>query len=105
MKPIRFLLVIILLTIGNVMMSHGQTATPDKTKQTGKEKIKKENLPAAAIRLLDSDAFKGWTITQVYREKVKDDKGKETADYQYDVEVKKDTLLQTLKFDKDGNAR
>jgi hypothetical protein len=77
----------------------GQSAQAEPTK----EKIKKEELPSAAIKLLDGDAFKGWTVVQAYRVKSKDAQGKEGLEYQ--VDVKKDNLSQTLKFDKEGNPK
>jgi hypothetical protein len=67
------------------------------------EKIKKEELPSAIIKTLDSDAFKGWAVVQAYRAKSKDAQGKEVIEYQ--VDVKRENLNQTLRFDKEGNPK
>ena len=105
MKTTRVFFVVILLTAGSGFVAHALTTHSQQSQQAGKEKIKKEELPAEAIKVLDGDAFKGWTVVQAYRAKVKDAQGKETADYEYEVEVKKDNLQQVLKFDKDGKAK
>src|SRR5688572_1290132 len=105
MKTLRVFFVMIMLTAGSVLIAHAATPQAQLPQQASKEKIKKEELPAAAIKVLDGDSYKGWTVVQAYRSKVKDAQGKETSVYEYEVEVKKDNLSQVLKFDKDGNAR
>ncbi|MBI1769510.1 MAG: hypothetical protein HY015_02865 [Bacteroidetes bacterium] len=60
-----------------------------------KEKIKKEELPEEARKTLDGDAFKGWTIMNVYKKK----------NGEFEVELKKGTSAQSVKFDKDGKAK
>lgn len=60
-----------------------------------KVKIKKEELPEAARKTLEGDAFKGWEITNAYKLK----------NGEYEVEIKKADSVQTLKFDKDGKAK
>jgi len=59
-------------------------------------KIQKEGLPEAARKTLDGDAYKGWTIANVYKVK----NGEE-----YEVELKKDNTSQTVKFNKDGKIK
>jgi len=55
-------------------------------------KIKKEELPEAAQRTLEGDAFKGWTVVNAYKTKAGE----------YEVEIKKGDNEQTIKFNKDG---
>ena len=103
MKAMRVLFAVILLAMCNVMVVHAQAKEPEQSQQPAKEKIKKEELPAATLKALGGDDFKGWTFVQAYRVKVKDAQGKETSEYE--VEVKKNELIQTYKFDKDGNSK
>lgn len=63
--------------------------------QEEKSKIKKEELPEAARKSLDGDAYKGWTVANIYKLK----------DGQYEVELKKDNTAKVVKFDKDGKAK
>jgi hypothetical protein len=108
MKTLRLLVVTTLFITVVTSMTNAQSAKdadqsgPGKTAQSEREKIKKEQLPAAAVTLLESSAFKGWTVVQAYRIKVKGSQNKEKPEYEYEVEVKKDNLVQVLKFDKDG---
>ncbi|GHN02214.1 hypothetical protein WSM22_37030 [Cytophagales bacterium WSM2-2] len=69
-------------------------ATPSK-KQDEKTKIKKEDLPEAAQKVLEGDAFKGWTIENAYK----------LSNGEFEVELKKGTTSQTVKFDKDGKVK
>jgi hypothetical protein len=105
MKTMRVLFVVILMTTCGAYTAHAQAANSQSSQQSAKEKIKKEDLPAAAIKVLDSNEYKGWMVVQVYRMKVKDAQGKETSDYEYEVELKKDEITQALKFDKNGNTK
>lgn len=63
--------------------------------QDDKIQIKKNELPEAARKTLDGDAFKGWSITTAYKLKNGD----------YEVELRKGDTTQTLKFDKDGKVK
>jgi hypothetical protein len=63
--------------------------------QNDKLKIKKEELPEAAKKTLEGDAFKGWSVVNVYKVK----NGQE-----YEVELKKENASQVIKFDKDGKV-
>lgn len=63
--------------------------------QEEKVKIKKEELPAEAKKTLEGDAFKGWAVSNVYKIK----------NGEYEVELKKGTNSQSIKFDKDGKVK
>ena len=63
--------------------------------QNDKTKIKKEDLPEAARSTLNGDAFKGWTVENAYK----------LSNGEFEVELKKGTNSQTLKFDKDGKVK
>ena len=63
--------------------------------QDDKVKIKKEELPEAAQKALDGDAFKGWAVAAAYK----------TKNGEYEVELKKGDTTQTVKFDKDGRVK
>ena len=63
--------------------------------QSEKMKIKKEELPEAARKTLEGDAFKGWVIANSYK----------TKSGEYEVELKKGDNTQTIKFDKDGKVK
>jgi hypothetical protein len=63
--------------------------------QEEKTKIKKEELPEAARKTLEGDAFKGWTVLNSYK----------TKSGEYEVELKKAENTQTIKFDKDGKVK
>jgi Na+-transporting NADH:ubiquinone oxidoreductase subunit NqrC len=103
MKTWKVLFVVVLLaTVCSAFIANAQAMQSQQGEETGKEKIKKENLPVAAIKTLDGADYKGWTVVQAYRVKVKDSHGKETSDIEYEVEVKKDELIQVVKFDKNG---
>jgi hypothetical protein len=58
-----------------------------------KVKIKKEELPEAALTALASTDFQGWEISEAY-------KWKEAGTYE--VEMKKGEEKKTVKLDKDG---
>jgi hypothetical protein len=58
-------------------------------------KIKKEELPEAARKTLEGDAFKGWSVASSYK----------TRSGEYEVELKKGDSMQTIKFDKDGKVK
>lgn len=60
-----------------------------------KVKIKKEELPEAARKTLEGDAFKGWNVSNAYK----------LTNGEYEVELVKGTNNQTVKFDKDGKAK
>src|SRR4029079_18058765 len=63
-------------------------------KQDEKVKVKKEELPEAARKTLDGDAYKGWAVINSYRLK----------NGEYEVELKKGDTTQLLKFDKGGKV-
>lgn len=63
--------------------------------QDEKVKITKEELPAAVKKTLEGDAYKGWTIEEVFHNKTKDS---------YELSVKKGAEARTLKFNKDGSV-
>jgi hypothetical protein len=65
------------------------------TLQEDKVKIKMEELPQAARKTLSGDAYKGWTVGEVFRTKAGD----------YEVELKKDDAIQVLKFDRAGKVK
>jgi len=67
----------------------------DYVQKDERTKIKKEELPQTARNVLASDAFKGWTISEVYK----------TKTGEYEVEMKNGSKSQTIKFDKDGKAK
>src|SRR6185436_10022570 len=80
MKVKSFVFVMILMTAMLVVVGQVQARserTYVQSQQTEKEKVKKEDLPTAAIKTLGGDPYKGWTIVQVYRFKGKDAQGKE----------------------------
>lgn len=60
-----------------------------------KVKIKKEELPEAARKTLEGDAFKGWSTGDIYKMKSGG----------YVVELKKGKDTQSIKFDKDGKVK
>jgi len=64
-------------------------------RQEEKTKIKKEELPEAAQKTLQGDAFKGWAVVNAYKMK----------NGEYEVELKKGANAQTIKFDKDGKVK
>jgi biotin-(acetyl-CoA carboxylase) ligase len=70
--------------------------------QAEKEKIEKEDLPAAAIKHL-GEKYKGWNVGQAYRVKAKDQQGNEKVEFE--VELEKAGQAQVIKFDKDGNLK
>ena len=70
-------------------------ASSRKFVQDDKVKIKKEELPEAARNTLDGDAFKGWTIDNIYK----------LSNGEFEVELKKGVTSQTVKFDKDGKVK
>lgn len=63
--------------------------------QEDKVKIKMEELPQAARKTLSGDAYKGWTVGDVFKTKAGE----------YEVELKKDDAIQLLKFDKAGKVK
>src|SRR6185436_8095375 len=60
-----------------------------------KVKVKKEDLPETVRKTLEGNAFKGWEITNAYK----------LNNGEYEVEIKKGTNAQSLKFDKDGKVK
>jgi hypothetical protein len=70
----------------------GEFATRSTHQQDDRVKIKKEELPEAARKTLEGDAFKGWTIVNSFKTKAGE----------YEVELKKGDNAQTIKFNKDG---
>lgn len=62
--------------------------------QEDKVKIKMEELPQAARKTLSGDAYKGWTVSDVFKTKAGD----------YEVQLKKADATQVLKFDKAGKV-
>jgi hypothetical protein len=107
MKTSGIFIVMLALVVITITNSDAKTCKEPSVQsvqaEPAKEKIKKEDLPAAAIKALDGDAFKGWTVVQAYRVKSKDPQGKEVLEYH--VDLKKDNLTQTIKFDKEGNSK
>ena len=63
--------------------------------QQEKTKIKKEELPADALKTLEADAFKGWTVVNTFKMK----------NGEYEVELKKGPNSQSIKFDKEGKVK
>jgi len=58
-------------------------------------KIKKDDLPEAVKKSLEAEAFKGWAILNTYK----------TNNGEYEVELKKGTNVQVIKFEKDGKVK
>lgn len=102
MKTLRVLFVVILLAMFNAVAVQAQEMQPVQSQQPAKEKIKKDELPAATIKVLEGD-YKDWLFVQAYRVKAKDAQGKEISEFE--VELKKNELIQTFKFDKNGNSK
>jgi len=102
MKTWRVLFVVIMLATCSGFVAQAQEMKAVQSQQPGKEKIKKDELPAAAIKSLEGD-YKGWLFVQAYRVKAKDAQGKEISEFE--VELKKNELIQTFKFDKNGNSK
>jgi len=71
--------------------SLGKTSIP----QEDKTKIKKEELPEAARKTLDTDPFKGWSVINAYKMK----------SGEFEVELKKEELTQIVMFDKTGKIK
>jgi len=63
--------------------------------QDGRVKVKKDELPETAKKILNSDQFKGWSIVNIYK----------TKEGEYEVELKKGDTTQAVKFDKEGNIK
>ena len=96
-----FILVVSVLLLANVSGSaQRKMETQDLIAHSGysqdeKTKIKKEELPATAQKTLEGDAFKGWSVENVYKLK----------NGEFEVELKKSGTAQTVKFDKDGKMK
>lgn len=105
MKTVNNFIVVILATVFTTQtgLSLPRHLTRDVRVESNKEKIKKEELPDAAMETLNSSAYKDWSIVQAYRIKSKDAQGKEVI--QFEVELKKDNNTQIVKLDKDGNKK
>ena len=63
--------------------------------QDDRLKIKKDELPESARKILDGDQFKGWSIVNIYK----------TKEGEYEVELKKGDTTQAVKFDKEGRVK
>lgn len=91
----RFILSLAILLFAAVSFASTVSTEVTTYQQEEKVKIKAEELPDAVKEKLQSDAYKAWTIVEVYHVKTSD---------QYEVEVKNDAETKTLKFDKSGNV-
>src|SRR6478609_3957220 len=63
--------------------------------QDDRLKIKKDELPESARKILDGDQFRGWSIVNIYK----------TKEGEYEVELKKGDTTQAVKFDKEGRVK
>ena len=68
---------------------------PSVIYQDEKVKIKKEELPADAKKTLEGESFEGWAVVNTFKMK----------NGEYEVELKKGTNSQSIKFDKDGKVK
>lgn len=105
MKSVKWVVSVLVLVfvlgsaVGSAMGVVSATRISISGRQTGKVKIKKEDLPSAVTEKLE-DSYEGWTIVQAYKTNSADNPTKDV----YEVELKKGTQTQTVKFDKDGNV-
>jgi len=63
--------------------------------QNDKVKIKKEDLPETVKNTLAGNAFKGWNVENAYK----------LNNGEFEVQLKKDGVSQTVKFEKDGKVK
>src|SRR5690349_12450288 len=102
MKHVLLVSVVVALTLSNIQGMVPQALAQKASlllngpaSQDDKVKIKKEELPEAAIKTLDGDVYKSWTIVNVFKLK----------NGEYEVELKKGDISQSLKFDKEGKIK
>jgi|SRR5437879_2907725 len=98
MKKIA-LLSMALLLVANGYSLVRRSIKPDRTsvvqQKDDKVKVKKEDLPETIKKTLEGDAFKGWAVANAYK----------MSNGEYEVELKKGTNAQSIKFDKDGKVK
>jgi hypothetical protein len=95
---------IVLLSMSLLVMANGYSLVKRSIKaerasviqqKDEKVKIKKDELPEEAKKTLGGEAFKGWAVSNVYK----------LQNGEYEVELKKGTSAQSIKFDKDGKVK
>jgi hypothetical protein len=99
------MVVLVCLGVGTAM---AQVSSPSSTQQQGdRVTITRQDLPMAAQHVLDSSAYKGWTISNFYRTNTKSMDASGTTKQGYEVVLKKDanSPAQTLRFDENGKLR
>ena len=69
------------------------------TDQEVKTKIKHNEWPTPVKKSLESDAFEGWRVTNVYVI------SKDESEKDYEIELRKDQEAQLVRFDKDGRLK
>ena len=98
MKKVALLFMSLLL-VANGYSLVKRSIKPDRfsvvQQKEDKLKIKKEELPEAIRKTLEGDAFKGWAIANAFK----------MNNGEYEVELKKGTNAQSVKFDKDGKVK
>ena len=97
MKKIALLSMALLLVVNGYSLvrrsiKHDRASV---VQQNDKVKVKKEDLPETVKKTLEGDAFKGWAVANAYK----------TNNGEYEVELKKGTNSQSIKFDKDGKVK
>lgn len=99
MKKIIFAALSILLLANTYSLAkrvaRGEFSTTVTDQKDDRVKIKKEELPQAALKTLEGDAFKGWSVTNSYK----------TKTGEYEVDLKKGDNTQTITFNKDGTVK
>lgn len=95
MKKVILSLLVLFFAAGAFVNAATISATVTSVQQDDKVKIKNEDLPEAVKTALQSNDYKGWTISAAYHLKSAD---------QYEVELKKDAETKTVKLDKDGKV-
>jgi hypothetical protein len=98
MKKLVLVFVSLLLVLngyGLVKRSINHHSSSVTQQKEDKLKIKKEELPETVKKTLEGEAFKGWALTNAYK----------MNNSEYEVELKKGTNVQTVKFDKDGKVK
>ena len=63
--------------------------------QNEKVRIKREELPEAAKKILSGDSFKGWIFLKAYK----------LANGEFEVDLRKGSAFQTVEFDNDGKLK
>ena len=98
MKKVALLSMALLLVVNGyslVKRSMNSERASVVQQKDDKVKIKKEELPETARKTLEGDAFKGWTVANAYK----------MNNGEFEVELKKGTNAQSVKFDKDGKMK